>query len=173
MQIEQPERLPTQLEVSHLQLTFGGVRAVADVSFAVDGGEIVGLIGPNGAGKTSVFNCITGFYRPTGGSVTLGRRDLTGKRPYQISRLGIRRTFQNIRLFNDLSVVANIAAGAHVGKASQDELIASVHSTCDELRIDRAILSRPAGELPFGLQRRIELARALVADPVILLVDEP
>ena len=167
------EPLPKLLEVSRLQLVFGGVRAVTDVSFDVGGGEVVGLIGPNGAGKTSVFNCITGFYRPTGGSVTLGRVAITGKRPYQISRLGIRRTFQNIRLFNDLSVLANIVAGAHVGDASRDALVAAVRRTCDELGIDQALLSRTAAELPYGVQRRVEIARALVASPRILLVDEP
>ena len=161
------------LETRNLQIRFGGVLAIRDVSFHLAQGEVLGLIGPNGAGKTSVFNCITGFYRPTSGAVLLDGMSLTGHTSYRISRLGIRRTFQNIRLFDDLSVLANILAGAHAARRSTDDTVRAIHSTCTDLGIDTRLLSRPAHELAHGLQRRVELARALIADPRVLLVDEP
>ncbi len=134
---------------------------------------MLGLIGPNGAGKTSLFNCITGYYKPTSGKVSLDGKDITGRKPYQISRLGIRRTFQNIRMFGDLTVHANILAGAHVLTTDETTLSERCYSLCAELQIDEAFLFRPAGDLPYGIQRRVELARALIAEPRILLVDEP
>lgn len=161
------------LKVTNIGLRFQGVHAVQDVSFEAPVGKVLGLIGPNGAGKTSLFNCITGHYRPTTGRVTLDGRDITGRKSYQISRLGIRRTFQNIRLFSDLSVHANIVAGAHVMKFSERDASDRCHALCAKLQIDESFLFRPAGDLPYGIQRRVELARALIADPKILLVDEP
>jgi branched-chain amino acid transport system ATP-binding protein len=165
--------LSSLLELRRLHLAFGGVRAIEDVSFAVTGGEVLGLIGPNGAGKTSVFNCITGYYRPSRGEVTLAGRSIGGKSPYQISRLGIRRTFQNVKLFGGLSVLANIAAGAYASKLTDGQLDGELAALCDELAIAPRTLLRMAEELPYGLQRRIELARALIANPIVLLVDEP
>jgi len=94
------------LKVSNVGLRFGGIHAIQNISFEAQTGQVLGLIGPNGAGKASLFNCITGFYRPTTGCVKLGDQDITGRKPYQISRRGIRRTFQNIRLFGDLSSYA-------------------------------------------------------------------
>lgn len=165
--------MPKLLEVDHLSLWFGGVCAIDDVSFDLSPGEVVGLIGPNGAGKTSVFNCITGYYRASAGSVRLQDVLITGKPSYRVSRLGIRRTFQNIRLFGDLSVLANIVAGAYIFDYSREELANAIGAICTEIGIDGSILSRSAGELPHSVQRRVELARALVANPRVLLVDEP
>ena len=161
------------LELDHLQLKFGGISAVSDVSFDVRPGEVVGLIGPNGAGKTSVFNCITGHYRPSSGNIKVAGGPITGRPPYEISRLGVRRTFQNIRLFPSLSVLANIAVGAHMIEQSDDELDNAVNTICGQLKISGETMFRPAGELPYGAQRRIELARALIGNPRVLLVDEP
>lgn len=161
------------LAVAGLKLSFGGVRAIEDANFEAHPGKVLGLIGPNGAGKTSVFNCITGFYRPTGGIITLGRQPITGKPPYAVSRLGVRRTFQNIKLFEDLSVLANIAAGAYATGDRAAAVISAVRKVCAELEIGEELLTLPAGSLAYGLQRRIELARALVASPRVLLVDEP
>ena len=161
------------LKVTGIGLRFGGVQAIENISFAALSEQVLGLIGPNGAGKTSLFNCITGFYKPTSGTVTLDGEDITGRKSYQISRQGIRRTFQNIRLFNDLSVHANIVAGGYVLKASEDELSQRCHALCAELQIGESYLGRRSGDLPYGIQRRVELARALIADPKILLVDEP
>jgi branched-chain amino acid transport system ATP-binding protein len=161
------------LKVDNISLRFGGVHAIQDISFEAYSERVLGLIGPNGAGKTSLFNCVTGYYRPTAGRVTLDQADITGRRPYQISRAGIRRTFQNIRLFNDLSVHANIIAGGHVLKDTDEDLSKECYSLCEELQIADSFLARRSGDLPYGIQRRVELARALIARPRILLVDEP
>ena len=161
------------LTVTNVSLRFGGIDAIHDISFVAKAREVLGLIGPNGAGKTSLFNCVTGYYRPTSGTVTLGADDITGRKPYQISRMGMRRTFQNIRLFGELSVHANIVAGGHVLKQSQADLSTQCYQLCEELQIGESFLSRRSGDLPYGIQRRVELARALIANPKILLVDEP
>jgi branched-chain amino acid transport system ATP-binding protein len=161
------------LEVRELRLVFGGIVAVNNVNLEVNGNEVLGLIGPNGAGKTSLFNCMTGYYRATSGSIRLDGVPITAKAPYQISRLGIRRTFQTTRLFGDLTVLDNILAGAYFINKSTVSAVAETHETCQELGIDAALLNRPAGDLSHGIQRRIELARALVASPRMLLVDEP
>ncbi len=102
------------LEVQDLQIAFGGVKAVDGLTFSANSNEIVAVIGPNGAGKTSAFNCITGFYKPTGGRVTLGGVDITGKRPADIAQVGVSRTFQNLRLFHDMTVLDNVRAGMHL-----------------------------------------------------------
>lgn len=161
------------LEIREIGLHFGGVHAIREISFSAAVGQVVGLIGPNGAGKTSLFNCITGYYRPTSGKIVLDGREITGRKPFQISRLGIRRTFQNIRLFGDLSVRANIVAGGHVLHETERTLSARCEDLCAQLEIDRSYLDRRSAELPYGIQRRVELARALIANPKILLVDEP
>jgi branched-chain amino acid transport system ATP-binding protein len=161
------------LKVSNIGLRFGGIHAIQDISFEAHVGQVLGLIGPNGAGKTSLFNCVTGYYRPTAGTVMLDGENITGRKPYQISRRGMRRTFQNIRLFGDLSVHANIVAGGHVLRVSETELSRRCYELCEELQIGRTFLARRSSDLPYGIQRRVELARALIAEPKILLVDEP
>jgi branched-chain amino acid transport system ATP-binding protein len=175
------------LEVQDLRLTFGGVTACDGVSFAVDDGDIVSVIGPNGAGKTSAFNCITGFYRPTGGSIRFAGEDVTGLRPSAIAAKGVSRTFQNLRLFGELTVLDNVRSGMHL-RMRQNALDAILHTprfrrsereATQEanrwldfvgLRGDRAGEAR---NLPYGEQRRVEIARALARGPKLLLLDEP
>ncbi|WP_067802562.1 ABC transporter ATP-binding protein [Actinomadura formosensis] len=175
------------LEVSDLRLAFGGVRAVDGLTFQVGANEIVSVIGPNGAGKTSAFNCVTGFYRPTGGRITLNGTDITGRRPSLIAARGLSRTFQNLRVFGDLSVLDNVRAGTHLWlrqrvfdvllhtpryRRSEQEATDEAHKWLDfvGLRGDRAGLVR---NLPYGEQRRVEIARALARRPSLLLLDEP
>ncbi|MFI0452728.1 ABC transporter ATP-binding protein [Actinomadura sp. 6N118] len=175
------------LEVEDLQLAFGGVRAVDGLTFRVGQGEIVSVIGPNGAGKTSAFNCVTGFYRPTGGRITLNGSDVTGRRPSLIAARGISRTFQNLRVFDEMSVLDNVRAGTHLWlrqrvldallhtpryRRSEQEGTQEAHKWLDfvGLRGDRAGLVR---NLPYGERRRVEIARALARRPSLLLLDEP
>jgi ABC-type branched-subunit amino acid transport system ATPase component len=175
------------LDVRGMKVTFGGVRAVDGLTFAVHEGEVLSVIGPNGAGKTSAFNCITGFYKPSAGSVTFAGRDVTGKRPAVIAASGIARTFQNLRLFGDLTVLDNVRAGMHV-RIRQNFLDAMLHTprywrsedaaTAEANRWldfvgmeqDRTTQVR---NLPYGEQRRVEIARALAREPRMLLLDEP
>jgi branched-chain amino acid transport system ATP-binding protein len=175
------------LDVRGLSLRFGGVTAVDDLSFSVREGDILSVIGPNGAGKTSAFNCITGFYKPTGGSVRFAGQDMTGWRPSAIAALGVARTFQNLRLFAELTALDNVRAGMHLTiqqsavdavlhtprfRRSEQLATAQAHHWLDfvGLRGDRG---GPAGALPYGEQRRVELARALARGPRLLLLDEP
>jgi branched-chain amino acid transport system ATP-binding protein len=175
------------LEVEDLRLAFGGVRAVDGLTFGVGEGEIVSVIGPNGAGKTSAFNCVTGFYKPTGGRIRLGGHDVTGLRPSTITKRGIARTFQNLRVFGEMSVLDNVRAGTHLWlrQRAADALLhtpryrRTEREATDEsnkwldfvgLRGDRAGLVR---NLPYGEQRRVEIARALARRPNLLLLDEP
>ena len=175
------------LEISDLRLAFGGIRAVDGLSFSVGESEIVSVIGPNGAGKTSAFNCASGFYRPTAGSVRLAGEQVAGLRPSAIAARGLARTFQNLRLFGELSVLDNVRAGTHLW-LKQSALDALLHTpryrrsereSSDEahkwldfvgLRGNRAGLAR---HLPYGEQRRVEIARALARRPKLLLLDEP
>jgi branched-chain amino acid transport system ATP-binding protein len=175
------------LEVSRLKKSFGGVQALDGVSFAIEEGAIVGIIGPNGAGKTTVFNVITGYYTPEGGSVTFNGRNVTGVAPYKLSRLGIGRTFQNLRLFGNLTVTENVQSA--VLRKHGYNPISAVFRTGRYFRaqenarleakrlIDFFGLSGKeeyrASSLPYGDQRRLELARALSTEPKLLLVDEP
>jgi len=175
------------LRVEDLTLAFGGVVAVAGLSFAVESGHVTSLIGPNGAGKTSVFNCITGFYRPGGGRILFHGTDIAGRPPYQITARGICRTFQNIRLFNALTVVENVAAGAHT--RSSCGLLRCLFRTGRLLAEEKEVREQSfhwlefvglagyydyqARQLPYGDQRRLEIARALAAQPQLLLLDEP
>ena len=179
------------LKISQLTKRFGGVVAVDRVNLQVKRGTIVSLIGPNGAGKTTLFNCITGVIRPESGSVTFGldRKDsLVGLAPYQIARFGIARTFQNIRLFANMSVIDNVLVGTHIrteaglleallpwgGGAHQEERWAIDRSVRILEQLDLAgVQDRLAGSLAYGQQRRLELARALASDPELLLLDEP
>jgi len=175
------------LEVSEVTMEFGGVRALLDVGFEVQPGELVALIGPNGAGKTSLFNCLNGVYRPQTGSIRLSGRDLVGKRPARIARLGIARTFQNLALFTNLDVIENLMLGRHhlmrtgllagavwVGRAKNEEIAnrLACYEIAEFLGLD-IYTGMPVGLLPYGVQKRIELGRALAMEPTLMLLDEP
>ncbi len=175
------------LTVHNLFKSFGGLVAVADVSFEVEENSIVGLIGPNGTGKTTVFNIITGNHRPNKGEVLFERMDITGKPPHEIVSLGIARTFQNIRLFQDMSVLENVLAGHHCRMRSG--LLTSMFHTPSQRRDEQRGIVRSmkelafvgldeqhdnlAGNLSYGNQRLLEVARALASAPRFLVLDEP
>lgn len=175
------------LKAQHLGIQFGGLKAVDDFNMEIGESELVGLIGPNGAGKTTVFNLITGVYKPTEGSFYLCGERMNGKKTHQIVQAGIARTFQNIRLFNDLTVAENLMvamndsvryglAGSilHFPRYAREERIAR-ERTEELLSIfhmeDHA--DERAGSLPYGAQRRLEILRALASNPCLLLLDEP
>ena len=176
------------LKVAGVTLSFGGVKALRDVSFEAKAGSITAVIGPNGAGKTSVFNCISGFYRPSSGQVLLDGQDISALRPPRRAALGIARSFQNIALFRGMTVLDNIKLGRHAhmktnlvqamlysGAAAREEeaLRRDVEERIiDFLEIDH-IRNMPVSVLSYGLQKRVELARALAMRPRILLLDEP
>jgi branched-chain amino acid transport system ATP-binding protein len=155
------------LEVEKVSMQFGGIVALDAVSFDAGAGEIVGLIGPNGAGKTTAFNVITRLYTPAEGDVRFDGESLLGTPPSGVIRRGIARTFQNVELFRGMSVIDNVRVGAHVrqGEQAGDDVLfyVNLHSVRD----------RPASELPYGTQKRVELARALASGPQLLLLDEP
>ena len=155
------------LEVKNLTVSFRGLVAVGDYSLSLEEGRIHGLIGTNGAGKTTVFNMLTGALVPDGGRVVLAGRDITGKRPDEIARLGMARTFQNLRLFQSMSVLDNVLVGAQIHKryGLGSALLAAL-GIAD-------LADRQAGSLPYGQQRRLEIARALATGPRLLLLDEP
>jgi branched-chain amino acid transport system ATP-binding protein len=177
----------TLLEVTDLAVSFGGIKAVAGLSFSAHEGEIVSVIGPNGAGKTSAFNCISGFYRPNEGSVIFDGEPITRKKPSYITKMGMARTFQNVRLFGEMSVLENVKTGMH-SHLGQNVLDALFHTPrfkrseaqCTEdargwldfvgFRADDELL---VTQLPYGEQRRVEIARALATQPKLLLLDEP
>lgn len=175
------------LELDNVTKRFGGLLAVANVSFSLDKGEILSMIGPNGAGKTTAFNCVTGLFPITSGAVTLDGVSIAGLPPHRITKLGIARTFQNIRLFAFMTALDNVMVGAHwwmkervwqgalrTGQARREERV--VQQRALDL-LDLLGLSRYAGsyarEMPYGLQRRLEIARALATQPRLLLLDEP
>ena len=180
------------LEITGLGMNFGGLRAIDDVSLQVGGGEIVALIGPNGAGKTTLFNCVTGVYRPTSGQICLHRPDLPAVRidglpPHRVTALGLARTFQNIRLFAGMSALENVMLGRHcrtrtgllggilhraAGRREEQETVAISHALLEWVGLAR-LADEPAGALPYGAQRRLEIARALATGPSLLLLDEP
>jgi len=175
------------LKTEHLDMRFGGLAALSDLNLAVPAGGLYGLIGPNGAGKTTVFNLISGFLPPTGGRIFWDGEDVTGEPPHLLTALGIARTFQNIRLFGELSVLSNVLVGFHCrGRATWGEAILRLPRYRRE-ELDRrsrglALLNEvgladaaelPAGKLPYGHQRRLEIARALATGPRCLLLDEP
>ena len=155
------------LQTTDLTVRFGGLVALDSVTFGIRRGEILGLIGPNGAGKTTCFNAITGVYRPSSGSVEFDGAPLGRIKRYQITRRGIARTFQNVELFRGMSVIDNVRVGAHArhGEQRPEDVLfyVSLHSVRD----------RPVSELPYGTQKRVELARALASGPQLLLLDEP
>jgi len=175
------------MRVAGLSHSFGGLRAVTDFNLALEPRELVGLIGPNGAGKTTVFNLLTGVYRPHAGSIQLEGRELAGLSPHRITALGLARTFQNIRLFGQLSVIDNVRAGLYANGG--DSTISALFRLGSTRAEERAGVQRAealleafdlrdyahelAGSLPYGLQRRLEVARALATTPRLLLLDEP
>ena len=175
------------LETHHLGIDFGGLTAVDDFSLTVGKTEIAGLIGPNGAGKTTVFNLLTNVYKPTRGTILLDKRSTAGKSTYQVNKMGIARTFQNIRLFGNLSVAENVMVGYHNGM--RENLMQAITHTFGFVGEEAKARKRAmelleffnmaehaddeAGSLPYGAQRRLEIARALATDPKIILLDEP
>lgn len=175
------------LEVKNLGISFGGLKAVDDFSVTIEKGQLYGLIGPNGAGKTTIFNLLTGVYRPDTGSIFLDGQNITGKRTIEINQSGIARTFQNIRLFKELSVLDNVKAGLHNHyKYSTIEGIFrlpkyyKVEKKMDERALELLKVFDLDGEwdykasnLPYGKQRKLEIARALATEPKLLLLDEP
>jgi branched-chain amino acid transport system ATP-binding protein len=175
------------LEIQKLTHRFAGLCAVSDFNFAIEPHELVGVIGPNGAGKTTVFNLITGVYHASEGSIKMGGQELVGLTPHAITKRGIARTFQNIRLFKELSVLDNVRI-AHYGQMNYSPLEALLHIgrfRAEEKRITNHSLdllsifkladsaNEEAKNLPYGLQRRLEIARALATNPKLLLLDEP
>ena len=160
----------SSLELHAVGVRFGGVDALADVSLRVDPGRVLGLIGPNGAGKTTLINAATGFVSTWSGEIRLGTQRLDGKRPSAIARLGVLRTYQNIRLFGALSVRDNVRAGAfRIGDLADAEISALLERT----GLTEPELDAPAGGLPYGDQRRLEIGRALAGAPAVLMLDEP
>src|SRR2546423_3704368 len=155
------------LEVDHVSKRFGGIVALDSVSLNVEAGEIVGLIGPNGAGKTTAFNVITRLYTPDQGDVRFDGSSLLGGSPSSVVRRGIARTFQNVELFRGMSVLDNVRVGAHARRGEQTPEDLLYYVNLHSLRY------RPAAELPYGTQKRVELARALASAPRLLLLDEP
>ncbi len=182
-----PETRRIVLDIQHLTKYFGGLKAVSDFNVTIHENELVGLIGPNGAGKTTVFNMITGIYGPSAGSIRFGEHELLGMAPHDITQLGIARTFQNIRLFPNLTVLDNvrIAYHPHAGYGFLDAVLRRPRfGVKEKLLTERAqeFLSvfslqdrqaEIASNLPYGEQRRLEIARALAAAPQLLLLDEP
>src|SRR5215212_2023436 len=175
------------LEAQHVTIRFGGLTAVSDFNLAIQPHELVGLIGPNGAGKTTIFNMLTGVYKPTEGEIRVGGTATREMKPYQITSLGVARTFQNIRLFKELSVLDNVKIGGHIHyKYSGTSAVLHTnrfHTAEAEAEVEAEKLleifdlkSRAhfyAKNLPYGDQRRLEIARALAARPKLLLLDEP
>ncbi|HPW01486.1 MAG TPA: ABC transporter ATP-binding protein [Rectinema sp.] len=180
------------LEIDNLVMTFGGLRAIDGVSMHIDEGEIAALIGPNGAGKTTIFNCITGVHKPTEGKVKIRNRDgrveeIQGLKPNVINCKGLARTFQNIRLFNNMTVLENVMIGRHnslkagvfaaiirnaITREEEQRVIEESYTILKKLKLDTYV-NETAKNLPYGEQRRLEIARALATDPFMLLLDEP
>lgn len=175
------------LEVKALSKYFGGVRAVEDVSFNTKSRTIFSIIGPNGAGKTTLFNCLTGFLKPTKGNIIFSERDISGFAPEKISRMGISRTFQNIRLFREMTVIENVMVAQHskISYGLLSAIICSPSFKQEELTIKEKSFEylellglenykdNIAGSLPYGIQRKLEIARALATEAALILLDEP
>lgn len=175
------------LSVNDISLSFGGIAALKEVSFSLAKDKIHGLIGPNGAGKTSMFNVITGLYRPDKGSIVFQGRDMTRLAPHKLCALGISRTFQNIRLFSNLNVIENVLLGFHCGTSSgtwdvlfnsqrykqeKTEIVEKAKEVLSLVGLESIETQNPL-KLSYGIQRRLEIARALATSPKILLLDEP
>ena len=175
------------LSIQTISIAFGGLKAVCDFSMELPDGALYGLIGPNGAGKTTVFNLLTGVYKPSSGTVSLGGERIDGRKPSQIARAGMARTFQNIRLFGELSVIDNVRTAA--GIRTKSGLFRTLFRTPLHVAEERAVTERAmelldvlgiahrreeqSKSLPYGDQRRLEIARALATEPKVLLLDEP
>ena len=175
------------LEVNHLSIQFGGLRAVDSFHVNIEEGELYGLIGPNSAGKTTIFNLLTGVYKPTEGIIKLDGRDITGKSTIEINKAGIARTFQNIRLFKDMPVLDNVKVGLH--NHHSYSTLTGILRLPKYFKVEKEMNERAmeilkvfdldkeadylAGNLPYGKQRKLEIARALATDPKLLLLDEP
>jgi branched-chain amino acid transport system ATP-binding protein len=182
-----PAQTDNILELTDLTKRFGGLIAVDSVSLAIRRGEVFALIGPNGAGKTTLFNSVTGLFQPTSGRVVFDGREITGSKPHQVARLGIARTFQNIRLFDYMTAIDNVRVGQHVRmkakmwdslfklptERKEEELV--TQRAMDLLRFVgiQRFANQYARNLPYGQQRRLEIARALATEPKLLLLDEP
>jgi branched-chain amino acid transport system ATP-binding protein len=177
----------TLLEAKNVTIRFGGLTAVSSFNLNICSGELLGLIGPNGAGKTTLFNMLTGVYKPTEGDIVIGGVSTRDMKPYQITSLGVARTFQNIRLFKELSVLDNVKIGGHIHykysgtsavlhtnrfRAAEDEAEAEAEKLLEIFGL-RSRAESWAKNLPYGDQRRLEIARALAARPKLLLLDEP
>ena len=175
------------LDFKDITLAFGGIVALQNVGFQVEAGSVHAIIGPNGAGKTSCFNVISGIYRPRSGRVLFEGRELTGYKPHRVAALGVARTFQNIELFSQMTVLDNLLLGRHLhmksniftgalfwGPALREEVghRLRVEEIIDFLEIEK-VRKKTVGSLPYGVQKRVELGRALATDPKILLLDEP
>lgn len=175
------------LEVRNLSITFGGLHAVDQFAVSVEKGQLFGLIGPNGAGKTTIFNLLTGVYQPTEGEIVLDGKSIVGQKPAVINRAGIARTFQNIRLFKDLTVLDNVKVALHnqvkyltitgvlrlPAYFKQERVMnEKAHALLEIFDLDGEA-GQPASSLPYGKQRKLEIARALATDPKLLLLDEP
>src|SRR5512146_3333515 len=178
---------PVILSVEHISLTFGGVRAISDVSFEVREHEVLAIIGPNGAGKSSMLNVINGVYRPQNGRIRFRGQEFAAMNPHQVASMGIARTFQNLALFKGMTVLDNIMTGRNlrmkagilaqalrIGPAEREEIRhrEAVERIIDFLEI-QAHRKTPVGRLPYGLQKRVDLGRALASEPQVLLLDEP
>ena len=175
------------LTLENATIKFGGLTAVGDFSSQVGENELIGLIGPNGAGKTTAFNMITGVYQPTGGQIYFGGKSTRGLKPFQLTKLGIARTFQNIRLFGSMTVFDNIRAATqlHLTRGYMDALWRGAHFRTGEAAVEKHVMElldifelgpmrgEPAKSLPYGDQRRLEIVRALATKPKLLLLDEP
>jgi len=177
----------TVLKTDKITMRFGGITAVSQFDLKIEKNEIIGLIGPNGAGKTTCFNMITGVYKPTEGSIYFEGKDITGMKTHEITKLGIARTFQNIRLFKELSVLDNVLIANHMRLGSN--LFSSIVRTSDYKKKEKEITDKSlsllrelnledvkdekSSSLPYGKQRRLEIARALATDPKLLILDEP
>lgn len=179
--------MPPHLEVTNLRKEFEGLMAVFDVSFAIEPGEILAIIGPNGAGKTTVFNLLSGVLPPTEGMIHFQGRRLNGLKPHAISRLGMARTFQNVQLFGNMTVMENVMIGRHaqteygmlsaalrLPRARREEQMIKERAMAELARVGlEAKAHDNALSLPFGQQRLLEIARALATEPTLLLLDEP
>ena len=175
------------LEIKNLGISFGGLRTVDDFSITIEKGQLYGLIGPNGAGKTTIFNLLTGVYKPNMGTIQLDGMNITGKKTMEINRAGVARTFQNIRLFKELTVLDNVKAGLHnqysystVAGILRLPKYFKVEKTMDEKAVELLKVfdldkekDYLASNLPYGKQRKLEIARALATNPKLLLLDEP
>lgn len=175
------------LDVKNLSISFGGLKAVDDFSITIEKGQLYGLIGPNGAGKTTIFNLLTGVYKPDGGRILLDGKDITGHKAIQINQAGIARTFQNIRLFKELSVLDNVKVGLH--NHHKYSTLSGILRLPSYYKVEKEMDERAmellkvfdldkefdykASNLPYGKQRKLEIARTLATEPKLLLLDEP